>query len=149
MMGAETLTPAAAAELAALHAACFAAGEAWSEKSFASQMADLGSFGWLLRRDGSAVAAVVVRLVADEAEILTLCTDAAHRRQGFSRWLLQQAGAEAAARGAHTLHLEVAADNDAALALYGAQGFKPVGQRPAYYERAGGAVAALLLAKAL
>jgi ribosomal-protein-alanine N-acetyltransferase len=40
-------------------------------------------------------------------------------------------------RGAHSLFLEVGADNPAALALYERIGFRPVGRRVAYYSRGG------------
>ncbi len=48
------------------------------------------------------------------------------------------------------LFLEVAADNDAAIALYEGLGFKIVGARKAYYQRAGGVnVDAVILALGL
>ena len=42
---------------------------------------------------------------------------------------------EAAARGCESLFLEVAADNDAAIALYSALDFETVGRRASYYAR--------------
>jgi ribosomal-protein-alanine N-acetyltransferase len=52
-------------------------------------------------------------------------------------------------RGARRGFLEVAEDNDAALALYTAAGFAAIGRRPAYYRGRSGARAALTLRIAL
>ena len=51
----------------------------------------------------------------------------------------------AASFGAEEVFLEVAEDNPAAIRLYEAVGYEPVGRRKAYYERRGGAVDAILL----
>jgi ribosomal-protein-alanine N-acetyltransferase len=93
---------------------------------------------------------VLVRLAADEAEILTLAVAPEARRRGRARALLKAAQAHAAAGGARRLVLEVAEDNAPARALYAAAGFGPVGRRRGYYDRAAGAAAdALVLAKDL
>jgi ribosomal-protein-alanine N-acetyltransferase len=63
-----------------------------------------------------------------------------------------RASADAAARGAAALFLEVEAGNDAALALYRGQGFHEAGVRRGYYagaSGAGGARDALVLRRAL
>jgi ribosomal-protein-alanine N-acetyltransferase len=60
------------------------------------------------------------------------------RRQKIATALLAAVFAEAAARGAAAIFLEVAADNDGALALYAQHGFAIVGRRAAYYRRANG-----------
>jgi ribosomal-protein-alanine N-acetyltransferase len=68
----------------------------------------------------------------------------------LARRLLEHAAATAAARGATSLFLEVAADNAAALHLYQAAGFHAVGRRAGYYARnAGPAVDALVLKRSL
>jgi ribosomal-protein-alanine N-acetyltransferase len=81
--------------------------------------------------------------------VLTLAVDPAHRRSGAGRALVEAVAITAAAAGARSLFLEVASDNQAAMALYGAAGFGRVGQRPAYYRRAAGAVDALVLRRDL
>ena len=73
------------------------------------------------------------RAVADEAEILTLAVTPLVRRNGAGRALVEAAAAIAAARGADSLFLEVAATNAAALGLYAASGFETAGLRRAYY----------------
>lgn len=137
------MTPAA---LAALHARCFAPPLAWSAESFAGLLRSPGTL--LLEEPPAAFA--LVRIVAGEAEILTLATDPAQRRQGRARRLLDRLEHLARARGVRTLHLEVAEDNDAARALYAACGFDEVGRRPGYYrDRHGQAIPALLLSRTL
>ncbi|MFN3938430.1 MAG: GNAT family N-acetyltransferase, partial [Gemmobacter sp.] len=72
------------------------------------------------------------------------------RRQGVGARLLAAFEAGAAARGAARVHLEVAADNLAARALYDRAGWHLTGRRQGYFRRPGGPAAdALLMAKAL
>lgn len=130
--------PIHAAALAAIHAASFPSGEQWDAGAMTAQLSQPGVFGWLEDSGGL----ILARVAADEAEVLTLAVVPEARRRGVGRMLLTQACAEAAARGAATMFLEVAADNDAARALYAALGFRPVGQRRAYYP---GGVDALVL----
>ncbi|HQT72726.1 MAG TPA: GNAT family N-acetyltransferase, partial [Acidiphilium sp.] len=73
------------------------------------------------------------RAVAGEAEILTIGVAATARRRGIARALLGAALGEARGRGAETVFLEVAADNDAAIRLYRACLFRPAGRRRDYY----------------
>jgi ribosomal-protein-alanine N-acetyltransferase len=71
--------------------------------------------------------------VAEEAEVLTLAVIPAMRRRGVAAALLRRAMAEAAARGAGALFLEVSTRNAAAQALYRRFGFIEVGRRRRYY----------------
>lgn len=132
-------------DLARLHAAAFAQDRAWSAAEFASL---LGLPGALLL--GEARAFILARIVADEAEVLTLATDPGHRRQGLGSALLARFHAEARARGAVHAFLEVAEDNAPACALYAGAGYREVGRRPAYYARRDApAAAALVLSRDL
>ncbi len=138
-------TPAAPSELAALHRACFILPPPWSEAAFAGLLAAPGAM--LLAAPGGFL---LGRVVADEAEILTLAVAPAARRRGIGAALVARFLAAAAARGAGRAFLEVAADNAAAQALYAGAGFAPAGRRPGYYRGAGGAaVDALVLARGL
>lgn len=120
------------AALAALHAACFTLPPPWSAADFAGLRATAGCFlieepaGFLLGR-----------VIADEAELLTLAVDPAARRQGCGAALVATFLAEAAARGAVQAFLEVAAGNAAARALYARAGFAEVGRRRGYYRAPG------------
>ena len=134
-----------AATMAQVHAAAYRIDRPWSLREFAEL---LESPHVLALGDGRAF--ILARVIADEAEILTIATDPAHRRQGLARAMLDQFHAAAQTRGATRAFLEVAADNHAARALYEAAGYRQTGQRRAYYPRAAGPAAdALILQIAL
>ncbi len=129
------LTPAA---LSDIHAEAF--DRSWSRDAFAALLAGPG-----VQVLGDDDGFVLIRLVADEAEILTLAVRPRARRRGLGL-TLTRAGAEAVRRlGAVRLHLEVAEDNTPARRLYEKAGFAATGFRPGYYARTGGAVAAHIL----
>jgi ribosomal-protein-alanine N-acetyltransferase len=109
--------------LVALHGAAFS-HDPWDETVFANLLADPHTTILLDKRGGF----LVLRQVLDEAEIITIGTTA--RRQGIARALLEAAFIRP---GLRTLHLEVAATNSAALALYDGAGFTRTGRRRAYY----------------
>lgn len=134
--------PAHAAAMAAIHASAFPPAEAWSAAAIAGQLALPGTVG-LLDPDGGMA---ILRVAADEAEILTLAVHPAARRRGLGARLVNGAMALAAEAGAAAMLLEVAEDNLAAAALYARAGFAAVGRRPRYYP---GGVAALVLRAAL
>lgn len=119
------------AALAALHAEAFDAP--WDA---ASLSALLGSPGVFALEDGDGF--VLIRVVADEAEILTLAVRPVARRGGLGGRLVEAAVASAAALGAERMFLEVAEDNVAARALYARTGFVEAGRRRGYYARTDG-----------
>ncbi|MBU1324230.1 MAG: GNAT family N-acetyltransferase [Alphaproteobacteria bacterium] len=126
--------------LAALHAEAFDAP--WDAAALRS-LVDRPGAVLELAPDGF----VLVQVAGDEAEVLTLAVRPPARRRGLARALMTRASAEAAARGAGRLFLEVAEDNAAARSLYASLGFGEVGRRPRYYARPGGVgIDALLLA---
>ena len=118
--------------LAAVHAAAF--DGPWSADEIAAVLDGPGVFG-LLAEAAVPLGMVLCRAVAGEAEILTLAVAPSARRGGVGRALVESAAGLAAQSGAETMFLEVAVDNAAALALYGAAGFVTVGRRKAYYDR--------------
>ena len=133
-----------AARLAAIHAEAFdRPGEtSWSAAAFADLLIQAGVFA-VEAADGF----ILMRAVADEAEILTLAVRPAARRGGLGGRLVGEGVLAAAARGATRVFLEVAEDNVAARALYERTGFVEAGRRPGYYAAAdGGRRDALLLA---
>jgi [ribosomal protein S18]-alanine N-acetyltransferase len=77
--------------------------------------------------------------------MLTIAVTPASRRKGVGAALLASHLATLAAEGAKSLHLEVEADNQAALALYRRFDFRQVGERKAYYRKADGMRAAALV----
>lgn len=133
-----------ARSLAAIHAAAFPEG-AWTERTFADLLQQPEV---LLTGDGSAF--VLGRVIADEAEVLTLATHPAQQRKGLAdRWLKDFID-RAMQAGANRVFLEVAADNDAARKLYAKYGFEQVGLRQGYYRRSNNLrVDALVLSRKL
>ena len=136
------MTPAA---MAALHARCFTTPRPWTAAEFAALLAEPPVFA-TLAETGFALG----RVVADEAELLTIAVAPEARRQGEGRALLDGFLRTARARGAETAFLEVAADNAAALALYRWSGFAEAGRRRGYYHSPGNPpVDALVMVKSL
>lgn len=144
---------------ALIHSAAFAAAwdQRWDRQAFAELLAMPGAFGLMAEPQGkssgepdceAAVGLLLMRVAADEAEIVTLAVLPEWRRQGVGFALLQKGEREAAARGAMRLFLEVAEDNFAARKLYGSLGFAAAGRRAGYYARGSlGSAAAIVMAK--
>lgn len=132
--------------MAATHARAFAGhGRAWSAAEFRDLMQSD-----LVFLSGDAHAFAIGRAVAEEAELLTLATDPAHRRAGLARACLHAFETQAASRGATAAFLEVAEDNAPARALYQVAGYAETGRRKGYYaSRTGDAIDAILLRKTL
>jgi len=97
--------------------------------------------------EGELAAFIIVSIAADQAEILTIATDHTARRKGLGLGLLETVCSALNKRDVRDLFLEVAEDNDPAIALYRQAGFLPIGRRPAYYQREAGRVAALTFSK--
>ena len=74
------------------------------------------------------------RVVADEAEILTIGVTPEQQRQGGGAFMLEHICDDARKAGASVLFLEVDAGNSAAIALYDARGFRQIGRRDKYYK---------------
>ena len=135
-----------AAALASLHGSCF--DEPWSSASFKSLLENDNIFALVAMRSGTRrqyEAFAVTRVAANEAEFLTLGTAPAMRRTGLARALVLAASAEAHARGAMEIFLEVATNNTAAAALYSDIGFSVAGRRPRYYHHDTNAMDAMIM----
>jgi ribosomal-protein-alanine N-acetyltransferase len=115
--------------LAAIHAASFPPAEAWGRNVFDLQLAMPNVFSLLHETGGL----ILVRVAADEAEILTLAVIPRSRRGGLGSLLLRQATSAAKAMGARAVFLEVSVANIAAQSLYTKAGFVQAGRRPNYY----------------
>lgn len=127
-----------APSLAALHAACLPPG--WSEASFAAFLQEMRVFGYVFEKDKGVCGFILCRAAVEECEILTFAVEADHRRQGIGQALLRCALQGAKKRAAKVMFLEVAADNEAALALYARYGFAEINRRKAYYANGADAV---------
>jgi len=131
--------------LAALHRRCFPDGRGWSAEEFAALLVASST---LLAHQPAGFA--LGRVMADEAELITVAVAPEARRGGIATALIGQFEAEARSRGARQAFLEVAADNLAARALYARLGYEQTGCRRGYYRREGAAaVDALVLVRPL
>ncbi len=134
--------PERAAELAEMHACLFQ--PAWSEASLQQTLSHPGSTAFLARvRDGAdalpePAGFVIGQLAADEAEILSIGVLPKFQRRGVGTLLIEGLARAAKRAEAKRLFLEVAADNQAAFALYRRGGFTAIGMRKGYYNRTDG-----------
>ena len=109
----------------------------WTRQDIAGLLASPGVAGFLLTEGSSDIGMAICRVVADEAELLTVAVDPAHRRRGAARLLLDAVVDRVRDDGARTLFLEVGADNPGARTLYDSLGFRTAGRRAGYYARLG------------
>ena len=119
--------------LAAMHEQAFPR-DPWDAASFAALLSMPGVAGLIDERGGF----LLLRMVLDEAEILTIGVTAP--RQGIGLALMREGLRLAAIGGVREMHLEVAAANAAARALYTRLGFTQTGLRRAYYPDGGDAL---------
>lgn len=131
-----------------LHAASFAAPEAWSMTAFADLLALPTSFARGIFDGDQLNAFALIQFVAGDAEILTIATAPTARKKGLARELLHSLQQELTPLGLEKWLLEVAADNSGARAFYQRLGFQIDGERRNYYKRLeGGAANAILMSK--
>ena len=116
-------------------------GEAWTRRQVSDALVMpnthylLAGAGGALPREGEPAAGFTLsRGAADEEELLLIAVDPRHRRKGVGDRLLTRFIAEARARGAARLFLEMRAGNSAE-SLYRRHGFEKVGVRRNYYRR--------------
>jgi ribosomal-protein-alanine N-acetyltransferase len=121
--------------LARIHAASFS--EIWSEQTLRDLLASPGTTAF-----STPNGFIIVRVAADEAEILTLAVAPDARGKGQGTALLSVAAKHAHSSGGRTMFLEVKTSNVPARALYKRFGFREAGLRKAYY---GGKEDALVL----
>lgn len=125
--------PEAAELLSALHAKAFEGTQVWDQAAFNTLLNGPGVDALLAARAETPLGFILMRTVADEAEMLTLAVLPSARRSGTGRMLVE-AGLEAAReRGARRAFLEVSVNNQAAIALYRATGWGEAGHRTRYY----------------
>ena len=87
----------------------------------------------------------VMQITAGEAHLLNLCVARDLQGNGYGRLLLGHLLALVRRRHAMAMFLEVRPTNEAAKALYLAEGFAEVGRRPRYYPAEDGREDALVM----
>lgn len=131
--------------MAAAFPPCF--GEAWTRSQCAGIL-PMAGVALRLARDGEGKVTgfSLMRVIADEAELLLIAVDPSAQHHGIGAALLDDFIDFATRHGARRLHLEVR-DGNPAIALYERAGFTPAGRRRDYYRgRDGEARDALTLA---
>jgi [ribosomal protein S18]-alanine N-acetyltransferase len=148
----ELLTPQAASLLAhplsQLHRTVFTK-DPWDPTAICEIAGLVGFYGVIAWEDDEPLGFAFAFGLGDEYEIAALGVVPERRRAGIGRDLLDAVCGEALRRGARSIVLEVAADNEAARALYAERGFVGAGWRRDYYRLAGQTVDAEVLRLAL
>jgi ribosomal-protein-alanine N-acetyltransferase len=133
----EPAVPADAEVCARLHAQGFYRG--WPREDFAAYIAGRDTPVYVACDAKRKIAGfAMIRLAADEAELITIAVDPKWRKKGVGLALMRAVFDDLMMTPARRLFLEVAADNAAALRLYGKLGFSKIAERKGYYERANG-----------
>jgi len=124
-------TAADARAIAALHAASFHRG--WSEDEIERLLLDRSILTHRVTIRRKLAGFIMSRIVAGEAEILSVAVVSAQRGRGLARRLLRLHLGRLAGQGVKTVFLEVDESNAPAIRLYERMGFYEVGRRPGYY----------------
>lgn len=117
--------------IAVLHAASFHRG--WSQDEIERLLLDrcILTHRAAIRRKLAGF--IMSRIVAGEAEILSVAVGSTQQGRGLARNLLRLHLGRLAGQGVKTVFLEVDENNEPAIRLYRRMGFYEVGRRPGYY----------------
>ena len=134
---------------AKLHAAGFYRG--WPREEFAAYITGEGTPVYVACDAKRKIAGFsMLRHLGEDVELITIAVDNKWRKKGVGGALMRAMVDDLLMSPAKRLLLEVAADNTAALKLYGKFGFKHIGERKGYYPRADGTPAtAIVMARDL
>ncbi|MEM8802204.1 MAG: GNAT family N-acetyltransferase [Pseudomonadota bacterium] len=133
-------------QLAAIHAQAMDVPAPWSAANFAKLIDTNGVF-IVLGHPNAGFA--LGRVIADEAELLTLAVVPSRQRKGIGAACLAAFESTACELGAAIAHLEVAKSNLGARSLYEQQGWTETGRRPRYFRGPDGRIDAILMQKRL
>ena len=127
--------------LSDIHGDVFA--RAWSADDFAMLLRRQNVFALGLSRDSlfgmrRLLGFALLRIAADEAEILTIAVRSGYRGRGYGRMLMEEAMRRLYRERVAACFLEVDRGNEAAVGLYRGLGFKEVGRRKGYYQAPAG-----------
>jgi len=145
----EPSQPRDAEAVAALHAKSFYRG--WPRQDIESYLLDADTPTLVACDARHKVAGfAMLRLLGDDAELMTIAVEPKFRGKGVGRALLQACFEDLRMTPSRRMILEVAADNPAAIRLYEKLGFKRLSERKGYYARPDGQPAtALVMARDL
>jgi ribosomal-protein-alanine N-acetyltransferase len=126
--------------ISALEAVLFGP-DAWTLEQVVEELSGIGRRGWVMVSTGRIAGYVITREVGEVADLQRIGVHPDAQRQGLAGRLLDAALAGTAA---DRMLLEVAEDNEAALAFYTRRGFVEIDRRPRYY-RSGAAAIVMML----
>jgi ribosomal-protein-alanine N-acetyltransferase len=114
-------------------------GEAWTRSQLSGILPMAGVFLVLAldRPRDTVLGFSLFRTVADESELLLIGVAPSEQRRGIGKLLLDDFEERAREGGLRRIHLEVR-DGNAAIGMYRAAGFSPVGRRRNYYHALSG-----------
>jgi ribosomal-protein-alanine N-acetyltransferase len=115
-----------------LERAGFGVNEQWTERSWQGELLGEGRTTLLARRHVP-VGVIALQTVGDVADLHRLVVSPVHRRRGIGVALVTAGLRAVRHAGARTVLLEVAFDNDPAIALYQSLGFEQLAARDDYY----------------
>jgi ribosomal-protein-alanine acetyltransferase len=118
---------------AVAHTERLARADGWSPAAILDSLRQPHTHGWVCTAEEHVVGHVLTRVVAAEAEILTIAVRPTYRRRGVGRTLLDECCVSWRRDGVHAAYLEVRASNHGARALYTANGWSETGARHGYY----------------
>ena len=108
-------------------------GDPWSEASFREALSSAWTFVLAAQGSRGLAGYVVGREAGGTGEVLNLAVAPEFRRRGMGDALLEAGLAAFRRSRVEEVFLEVRESNTSARALYARHGFRPVGQRSAYY----------------
>ncbi|WP_338721578.1 ribosomal protein S18-alanine N-acetyltransferase [Devosia sp. XK-2] len=138
-----------AKDLARIHGQSFYRG--WPTGEFVSFLEDSASPAYIACDARRRIAGfALIRMAADEAELLTIAVDPRWRGRGVGRALMDAVLADLMLSPVRRLFLEVDEQNMPAIRLYEKLGFSTIATRKGYYPRPDGSAAtALVMARDL
>lgn len=145
----EPAQPRDADDLARLHRQGFYRG--WPREEFTAFLTEAATPTYIACDAKRRIAGfALLRLAADEAELLTIAVDPKWRGKRIGNALLNAAFEDLRMTPARRVFLEVDEQNAPAIKLYERQGFARIGSRRGYYPRPDGSAAtALVMARDL
>ena len=105
----------------------------WGEAVWREELASPLGLYLVLEVDGAVSGYIGLKVISDEAHVMTIAVRPEQRRRGFARTLVEAALADPASVRVRLVYLEVRPSNTGARALYGSLGFVETGIRPGYY----------------
>jgi ribosomal-protein-alanine N-acetyltransferase len=147
----DRVRPDEAEDLVAIHGEAFA--RPWNADDFRALVSDRSVYALAIRRESvlgrrRMLGFVLVRAVADEAEILTIAVSPSAQGRGHGRRLMEEIRRRLYADRVRALFLEVDRDNAPAVRLYRSLGFEVIGERKGYYLKPDGTTGSALVMRA-